>query len=1307
MTRNDRKGPENPRKRGFFHFFRSKTHRPISELKFSEMDNGSPKPPKVTEKEKNISPITCFPGMEAVLLNSFIEDRKKNKLLDPVEPPPTSHRYYPGALSVKTLLSEKNRLSGDATIDNSLEISKNLNIDESLEIKGERVKAQSGLSVRFGELEDDDKLKNKHVIEEPKKNLDKSEVREVSEILQEFERKDTMPVSNVTERRLTAESLKEHTESAGMLSVVVNNNYEAPASDYLSEISSLDSFTNNENTSDYLHIDKQNAEEILHDIKLLDMKKSQDHDKGKAGKMNRRTSMYWSLSERERMTKNTSYSFVPMIEMVSLGKGGISIETSAIGRIQFGIPPETIKDSMLLGLSVPRFYIVPVDRFCRQMGHALGINLAEFEFPAYFNFFVGKKSCMLITDNVEAEKNIRRVFNETLYGPDMFRNGTSHNPEDFAPSYPKDAIPDLAKELQFFRKLPGSEEEFELNDLIEFSTFTQNAESQKIDDQPFGVPPREGEESSESKETELKYSFSDVITTGEVCVLYPPDGEDIGSNGKLKPRVEIFKMPGGTEYIVHDIDENNNIIGLAVLDGLLKVPDCQKIDGFNESPTNTGLIAPSDFVPPQFGLTVLGNSHGFDAKGSTSGYVLWINGRGIMIDPPPYSLATLKNEGINSSLIIGIILTHCHADHDAGAFQKILEGRQIVFIATPTIYKSFITKYSALSGLPEALLRYSHRHRPAIIGKPFKLHGATLYFSYSLHSIPCVSFVVKWKDKSMAFTGDTLLHPPSIEKMENLGILSKSRADALRDFALQPCDLLFHEAGVPPLHTPLEELMKLPEEIKSRLYVVHTASLPEGCGLKSAPIGISKTLRLCNHEESSANQGDAWFRLNLLASVPFIENLNFSDTMELLESAHVEYFKNGEIVVPCSSRNDLLCVIWEGICSEKLSSNEAVRDEKSFPSGAFWNSGSWSGPLDLQPGIELSGESANAKTHDIIAISEFGVKAVLIEMSELYRILKTGSIQYNNYAKLSRGSKMNLTSKQIGDMSSMHVNEINKLHIPELLQFNSTMKKFSHVQRRHFACLNEGLKYFSPNEKLWRRGGAVTNAYLIVSGTVSFTYMRRDGYSNKRASNYSFHENSSRRSSVDSGSSQMALNAKQACKELSNKQPSSKRNDMEFDKLERRLRSRADKALEPVICNTVYENEVEVSFRSNQDSKSCDSNNSCVDYMNNQMLEQLFIKKCDTQGLILSRGHFLGDISKMMGSRIHENVEGTRSSSFASSERTSSGQLSLHDDISHSSSVSAGRDGCVVVVFPSTTLVPYLDKNPCVLFSLHATQVLI
>jgi len=73
-------------------------------------------------------------------------------------------------------------------------------------------------------------------------------------------------------------------------------------------------------------------------------------------------------------------------------------------------------------------------------------------------------------------------------------------------------------------------------------------------------------------------------------------------------------------------------------------------------------------VPPAFGITILGCSHGFDPSGSTSGYIIWSNGRGIMIDPPAYSTQLLKKMGIPSFLIGWIIISHTHADHDSGAF---------------------------------------------------------------------------------------------------------------------------------------------------------------------------------------------------------------------------------------------------------------------------------------------------------------------------------------------------------------------------------------------------------------------------------------------------------------------------------------------------------------------------------------------------------------------------------------------------------------------------------------------------------------
>jgi len=74
--------------------------------------------------------------------------------------------------------------------------------------------------------------------------------------------------------------------------------------------------------------------------------------------------------------------------------------------------------------------------------------------------------------------------------------------------------------------------------------------------------------------------------------------------------------------------------------------------------------------------------------------------------------------------------------------------------------------------------------------------------------------------------------------------LTKARADDLRNLPLQETDLLLHEAGAPPIHTPLEVLLKLPPRVRKRLYVVHTANIPEEYDLKVAPTGTAGTLRL-------------------------------------------------------------------------------------------------------------------------------------------------------------------------------------------------------------------------------------------------------------------------------------------------------------------------------------------------------------------------------------------------------------------------------------------------------------------------------
>lgn len=479
-------------------------------------------------------------------------------------------------------------------------------------------------------------------------------------------------------------------------------------------------------------------------------------------------------------------------------------------------------------------------------------------FPAYFNFFVRRKKCILLVDSEEAESDIRKVFEETLLGPREFRNQENklaNVDDDFDPSFPIEDRPDFYKELEHFRILDAKNRSSELTTdmLIEFSHFSRNDNDEEMGAPPLSSPTTEPSgyinesfltldnsngslsstmsdwsppgksrrqslrkqgvsvddigtvwgasgksrrgslfsiDSADStdlvaQDLEVKNdnrgrpqvvngSYSKVKWLGEKATIWPMNATPEQIKDRSAPRVEVFRMPGGAEYVLHEVDADNSITGKVRISGTVRVPDEIAVEGFLTLDEGSESCSPLDppptslktFHPPSFGITVLGNSHGFDKNGSTSGYVIWINGRGVMVDPPPYSSSTLEKEGILPQMIIGVIITHCHADHDAGAFQKILTGSRVAVITSPSIYKSFIRKYAALSGLKPSLLRHCHRFRPAIIGQPLHFQGAVFHFTFSLHVIPCIAFRVECKGRSIVFTGDHLNHPTLISELE-------------------------------------------------------------------------------------------------------------------------------------------------------------------------------------------------------------------------------------------------------------------------------------------------------------------------------------------------------------------------------------------------------------------------------------------------------------------------------------------------------------------------------------------------------------
>lgn len=106
---------------------------------------------------------------------------------------------------------------------------------------------------------------------------------------------------------------------------------------------------------------------------------------------------------------------------------------------------------------------------------------------------------MLVVDSDDAEENIRRVFSETLLGPAQFRreeNPMIYEEEDFAPDFPRDAVPNFRKELEYFRIMPGGNE-LVCETILSFCHFETRSDGHEN----LGIPPA-GDDEEDDEEDE-------------------------------------------------------------------------------------------------------------------------------------------------------------------------------------------------------------------------------------------------------------------------------------------------------------------------------------------------------------------------------------------------------------------------------------------------------------------------------------------------------------------------------------------------------------------------------------------------------------------------------------------------------------------------------------------------------------------------------------------------------------------------------------------------------------------------------------
>lgn len=130
----------------------------------------------------------------------------------------------------------------------------------------------------------------------------------------------------------------------------------------------------------------------------------------------------------------------------------------------------------------------------------------------------------------------------------------------------------------------------------------------------------------------------------------------------------------------------------------------------------------------------------------------------------------------------------------------------------------------------------------------------------------------------------------------------------------------------------------------------------------------------------------------------------------------------------------------------------------------------------------------------------------------------------------------------------------------------------------------------------------------------------------------------------------------------------------------------------------------------------------------NRQLHRLYKGRAFTAGLVFSKGHFLGDISKMVAGLLGSTYQGNddafeaddNSGKYGFGEKNEGtnpfggiiGDYTIHEqegdqNIVHSTTLAAGKDGCIVLVFPKPSLIMFLDEYPGLLLSLLGTQVVL
>jgi CRP-like cAMP-binding protein len=439
-------------------------------------------------------------------------------------------------------------------------------------------------------------------------------------------------------------------------------------------------------------------------------------------------------------------------------------------RVQLGSLSRTTKDILREGLNGTQIVVLPFNLYEDNR------NYGDVEFLVYLNFFLRQKTRTLIVGTAQQRHILHRLLTLTVFG--LFDPSAAAPPsfEDLRDAYGVESRETYdflraAYDIYGVRKdsTPGSPM-LRIEDYVHFVTLS-GAET------VIALPSAEVRVRPRGRTVDVRIVQADGRAAEKRLELAPP-------------RRLICSIP----------DELREAIRFAT-------------------------------DRPRFGVTPLGTSHGFDHAGDFTCFIIWIDGKGVLVDPSQEALAYLDEIGIAPVDVPYVFLTHVHSDHDGGLIAKLISGSRTTVIASDPVFRAFVEKAQLITGHDferEGLVE----HIPANPGSPALIEIAgepvRIQTRWNLHPIPTNGFKLTFADRTFGYSGDTQYDPAFLQSLRDAGTLDRTHFDELMYFLWTPdgeptVDFLYHEAGLPPIHTDKTALGRLPRTITERMHLVHIA----------------------------------------------------------------------------------------------------------------------------------------------------------------------------------------------------------------------------------------------------------------------------------------------------------------------------------------------------------------------------------------------------------------------------------------------------------------------------------------------------